>query len=232
LSVPICYSFASKRPGVPHNKEDVETAASEVWKSFRGRFTHKPLCAFLSHGGVAPADLAHHEFDYLLRFRYQELRDVSDIVLANRSKFENILERTVTMLEYPDDEKKPRPPKDPPEPVPVDDLVLIKKDLRANRGVLLIKEHISNPRSGRATTGFESWQGLVTIARQCPALCVESIHLCCTEVFGPYDYVLEFKAETYAEARKSAGELIAKLDFMRCVANLHWFFCEPFALSD
>lgn len=230
--MPICYSFASQRPDVYIDRATVETAASEVWESFHGRFTHKPLCAFLSHGGVAPTNFAPQAFDYLLRFRYQELRDVSDIVLANRSKFEDILERTVTMLEYPDDEKKLRAMKDATESVPADDLLLIKKELKANRGVLLIKENISNSRTEGPTSCFKSWQQLVEFSRQCPTLCVETVHLCCTEVFGPYDYVVEFQAQTFDDAKTLTGELIEKPDFMRCVANLHWFFCEPFALRN
>lgn len=224
----ICYCFASAPAGVTVTRDQIKTTATNVAALLNRRFTPRALCAFLEYRGTEPPGSQQARYSYMLRFRYRSLQNVADIVLENRSQFSSFLDRTVTMLEYPDDEKETSHGATPDSGTEKDAVSPLIENVECTRGLLLVKENIKNRHAWGATSGFSSWKQLSDIARPFLVQSCADEPLCCTDVFGPYDYIVEFQASDGDKADALVKKLWAEPSFQNCVATMQWFFCDPF----
>jgi hypothetical protein len=129
------------------------------------------------------------EYNCLLKFEYSALSDVAKAILDNRRRFGAGLSQTLTMLQYPDNGRrapvKPRGPcfEDPATP----------------RGLLLLQERLLD---GYGTSS--------EVIRQLEPVLGD---VKCIDVFGPFDYIVEFDAasnELYLAKIAKAAPLIAQ----------------------
>jgi hypothetical protein len=119
----------------------------------------------------------HPDYLYFMKFRYVALDEVAGRVLAGRKHFKMYLNRSLTLLEYP----------------------RFVGDVKA-RGLTPSEEHPTLQRVGilliQSKPGSEGISGKQPLAE-----CCNSTDRTCVEVLGPYDYIVEFSADTHEELR-------------------------------
>ncbi|VXC91868.1 hypothetical protein BURKHO8Y_60011 [Burkholderia sp. 8Y] len=76
--------------------------------------------------------------------------------------------------------------------------------------------------------GFGSWAALSELAEPYLLDGAPEIPLCCTDVFGPYDYVVEFPVRDREQLEPRMSRLLDFGPFAKCVARMQWWFCQPF----
>jgi hypothetical protein len=202
MKMPLCYSFATSLDGSV-KKASAEQLAKrirqDVFTSKNKMPTKEHFCAFLTG-----------QYQYLLKFRYEALHDVASAVLHSRGEFRGMLGQTLTMLEYPNHDNL--------EPVPI-----LEAQRLEPRGIWLVQEHLSNDVGTEKFSGFFNALNLF----KCTQHILGRIYGC-TDVFGPYDYVVEFQASNEQQARRKIAAL-KELDGVRMrVFRDTLLFCEPF----
>lgn len=139
-----------------------------------------------SDASIANADAPEPKWPatylFLMKFRYEALEEVAENVLLGRIHFQDYLSRTLTLLEYPrfrnNDEKA---------------LGLTPSEAHSTLrrvGILLIQ----------SKTGVDGIQGKTDLEACCEK--GEKPDRRCVEVLGPFDYIVEFPAETHEELRE------------------------------
>jgi|GEM_PF-5448707 len=115
------------------------------------------------------------DYQFLLKFRYEFLEDVALAVLKNRKAFDDHISQTLTMLQYPDGVWTPEPT-EPRERL---------GDLRTT-GIVLVQETLLE-------------QAEMTSADILNNLKKLNPSVTCIDVFGPYDYLVEFPLVTSSD---------------------------------
>lgn len=202
MKMPLCYSFATSLDGSVRKASARELAQKirrDVFISKKKMPTSEHFCAFLSG-----------QYQYLLKFRYEALHDVSSAVLHSRGEFRSMLGQTLTMLEYPNHDNL--------EPVPVQEAQRFEP-----RGIWLVQEQLSNEVATEKFSGFFNATNLF----KCTHEILGRVYGC-TDVFGPYDYIVEFQASSEKHAKQKVAAL-KELDGVRMrVFRDALLFCEPF----
>lgn len=142
------------------------------------------------------------EYDYLLKFEYSALADVAKAILDNRRRFGAGLSSTLTMLQYADGSSR----------APHRQSGGCFEKPATPRGLLLLQEKLQD--------GYGTSRAVVA------HLEARLDILQCIDVFGPFDYIVEFKAPTAAlcETRaRAVSDLINKHVIRSTV-----LFCKPF----
>ncbi|CAG9216324.1 hypothetical protein PSP6_370023 [Paraburkholderia tropica] len=142
------------------------------------------------------------EYDYLLKFEYSALADVAKAILDNRRRFGAGLSSTLTMLQYSDGISL----------VPHRETGACFEVPAFPRGLLLLQEKLQD--------GYGTSRAVVA------QLGTRLDIVQCIDVFGPFDYIVEFNAPTamLCETRaRAVADLIGKHVIRSTV-----LFCKPF----
>ncbi|MGF6924276.1 hypothetical protein [Paraburkholderia sp. 40] len=146
------------------------------------------------------------DFQFLLRFDYRTLFDVATAVLDNRLLFCNQLSRTLTVLEYPDNKTT------------LNRVVTDPFAETFTRGILLLQEKMGTGSFGTAQV----------VKKELETVLGPSTIVGCLDVFGPYDYLVEFTAVEPSDVDDVMKELQRAKELWRRGVRWTGMHCAPY----
>jgi hypothetical protein len=220
--MPLCYIIAKARaagaidpPELVRDAEDEPRTMEELVmrsppyrQERQARHPHGPKHADLHTWGHVCARLTG-AYQFLLKFRYQALDDVAIAVLQNGQRFERHIDQTLTMLEYPSFPDGGNMGEDPAAARPL-------FGYKGTTAMVFIQDLVSG--------GLGGSKAIVDEFK------VHYPGLTCTDIFGPYDYVIEFPvvdAPEYLSAMKFITDAISP----RRIKHIG-LLCEPFRRAE